>query len=310
MNTRHDTTAAGPAAGQRDDLAVAADAHDGGVAPARQGDAQDHAHATIGPSAPRAPQPLAGRLAHRCAVVTGAGGPMGLAVARRFAAEGAALMLTDISAARLGAAADALREAFPDIALASLRADVRVHHDVEAIAATIARELPPVDILVNVVGGLRGPFQRSLFEIDAGRWDETMDLNLKGTLLLTRRLAPNMLARGYGRIVNFCSISYAGEAGQADYGAAKAAVASLTRSMALELAPHINVNCVAPGLIETSVIERMDPATVERYRSGCALGRLGKADEIANVVLFLASEEASFVTGEIVHVAGGRWPSL
>jgi NAD(P)-dependent dehydrogenase (short-subunit alcohol dehydrogenase family) len=119
-----------------------------------------------------------------------------------------------------------------------------------------------------------------------------------------------MQERGYGRIVNFSSISYAGEKGQSDYAAAKAAVAALTRSLALELAPAINVNCVAPGLIETSVISRLDAEVIDGFKSACALKRLGKPEEIAQAVLFLASEEASYITGEILRVAGGRWPAL
>lgn len=251
-----------------------------------------------------------GRLAGRCALVTGAGGPMGRAIALRFAAEGASLMLTDISSARLEAAVKETLARHPEVRVASRRADVRLPEEIDAIRRTADAELPPVDILVNVVGGLRGELYQSMFSIDPPRWDETMDLNLKGTLLLSQCFAAGMLERGYGRIVNFCSIAYGGEQGQSAYGAAKAAVASLTRSMALELAPHVNVNCVAPGLIETSVLERMDPKIVDGYREACALRRLGRAEEIAHVALFLASEESSYVTGEIVRVSGGRWPSL
>jgi NAD(P)-dependent dehydrogenase (short-subunit alcohol dehydrogenase family) len=102
----------------------------------------------------------------------------------------------------------------------------------------------------------------------------------------------------------------AGEIGAADYGAAKAAVASFTRTLALELAPHVNVNCIAPGLIRTSVMQRQSAEDAERYVARTALKRIGEPREIANVCLFLASEEASYVTGEMVAVAGGIWPAL
>lgn len=160
------------------------------------------------------------------------------------------------------------------------------------------------------VGGLRGALYAPLLDMEEGRWQQTMDLNFGATLLLVKRLAPGMLERGYGRIVNFSSIAYAGERGQSDYAAAKAAVAALTRSLAMELAPSINVNCVAPGLIDTSVVSRLDAQLIEGFKNGCALKRLGKPEEIAQAVLFLASEEASYITGEILHVAGGRWPAL
>ena len=119
-----------------------------------------------------------------------------------------------------------------------------------------------------------------------------------------------MVDQGYGRIVNFASISYAGEGGQAHYGAAKAAVAAMTRALAVELAPSVTVNCVAPGLINTSVIDRMPRRAVQRFIDQTLLGRLGEAEEIANAVLFLASDEASFITGEILAVSGGVWPAL
>ena len=146
--------------------------------------------------------------------------------------------------------------------------------------------------------------------MSVAHWDDTLDLNLKGTFHLSKRIGPMMVDRGYGRIVNFASISYAGEGGQAHYGAAKAAIAAMTRAMAIELAPGVNVNCVAPGLINTSVIDRMPRRAVKRFIDQTLLGRLGEAAEIANAVLFLASDEASFITGEILVVSGGIWPAL
>lgn len=251
-----------------------------------------------------------GRLAGRCALITGAGGPMGQAIALRFASEGAALLLTDISANRLGETVERVLAAYPATRLESVRANVLSTEEVDALLGAAATSLPPIDVLINVVGGLRGALYASLLEIDDERWQQTMDLNLRATLLLTRRLVPGMRERGYGRIVNFSSISYAGEKGQSDYAAAKAAVVALTRSLAMELAPEININCVAPGLIETSVMERMETAVVDGFRNACALKRLGKPEEIAQAVLFLASEEASYITGELLRVSGGRWPAL
>ncbi|OWW18108.1 hypothetical protein AYR66_03000 [Noviherbaspirillum denitrificans] len=234
---------------------------------------------------------------------------MGQAIALRFAAEGAALLLTDISGNRLVETVERIRAAYPAAHLESFRANVLDAGEVDALLGA-ATSLPPIDVLINVVGGLRGAMYASLLEIDDERWQQTMDLNLRATLLLTRRLVPGMRERGYGRIVNFSSISYAGEKGQSDYAAAKAAVVALTRSLAMELAPEININCVAPGLIETSVMERMETAVVDSFRNACALKRLGKPEEIAQAVLFLASEEASYITGEVLRVSGGRWPSL
>lgn len=253
--------------------------------------------------------PAPGRLAGRCALITGAGGPMGKAIALRFAAEGAALLLTDISGNRLQDTLAAVGDLYPEAQVVAARANVLDREEVDRMLGTAAT-FAAVDILINVVGGLRGALYSPLLDMDEGRWQQTMDLNLGATLLLVKRLAPGMLERGYGRIVNFSSIAYAGERGQSDYAAAKAAVAALTRSLAMELAPSVNVNCVAPGLIDTSVVSRLDAQLIEGFKNGCALRRLGKPEEIAQAVLFLASEESSYITGEILHVAGGRWPAL
>jgi NAD(P)-dependent dehydrogenase (short-subunit alcohol dehydrogenase family) len=234
---------------------------------------------------------------------------MGQAIALRFAAEGAALLLTDISNNRLQETVSAVGALYPAAQLLAMRANVLVAEEVDRMLGSAAT-IPPVDILINVVGGLRGALYSPLLDMEDGRWQQTMDLNLGATLLLVKRLAPGMLERGYGRIVNFSSIAYAGEKGQSDYAAAKAAVAALTRSLAMELAPSINVNCVAPGLIDTSVVSRLDVQLVEGFKGSCVLKRLGKPEEVAQAVLFLASEEASYITGEILHVAGGRWPAL
>ena len=119
-----------------------------------------------------------------------------------------------------------------------------------------------------------------------------------------------MVERQYGKIVNISSINFAGEAGSADYGAAKAAVASITRTLAAELAPHVNVNCIAPGMINTRVVEMMGPQVVQQYCDRSLLKRLGEPVDIANAALFLASDESNYITGQILSVSGGIWPAL
>lgn len=252
------------------------------------------------------------RLRNRVALVTGVGGPMGEAVALRFAEEGADLIIADISGNRLAAAAERIRAALRNGRdLVACRADMRVRQECELVVAAGRARFPRIDILINVVGGIRS---RSLFqpvlEMPESRWDDTMTLNLKGTLHLVQLVAPEMVRNLYGRIVNFASINLAGAAGQADYGAAKAAIASFTRTLAMELAPQVNVNCVAPGLIRTGVMAIQDPADSARYVERTLLKRVGEPREVANAVLFLASEEASFITGETLAVSGGTPASL
>lgn len=252
------------------------------------------------------------RLAGKVALVTGAGGPMGKAIARQLAAEGADLVLTDISQRRLAAAADELGAALaPGRALAQLRADATQRAEAASVVALAHERFGRVDVLVNVVGGIKAPRLLTPFlELSEAQWDSTFALNLKPGFNFAQLVVPGMLERAYGKIVNVASAVFGGEAGQVDYAAAKAAVASMTRSLSLELAPHVNVNCVAPGLIRTTVVERLDPDEQRHFTAQSAMKRLGEAREVAATVCFLASDEASFLTGEIVAVAGGYHPAL
>jgi NAD(P)-dependent dehydrogenase (short-subunit alcohol dehydrogenase family) len=180
-----------------------------------------------------------------------------------------------------------------------------------AVAEAALQRFGRIDILINVVGGIRAKQLYTPFlEMSEQQWDDTFALNLKPGFHLIKRLAPGMIERSYGRIVNISSVVFAGEPGQCDYAAAKAAVASWTRSLAAEFAPHINVNCIAPGVIRTSVTERLDPEDARRLTAASLLKRFGEAREIADTACFLASDDASFVTGEIIAVSGGHHPSL
>ncbi|MDF3075045.1 MAG: fabG 20 [Alphaproteobacteria bacterium] len=252
------------------------------------------------------------RLQGRVALVTGAGGPMGRAVATRFAEEGASLVIGDISGSRLAESEASITENLKGGArLVAMRGNSIVREEARALAQNALTTFGKVDLLVNIVGGIRA---KTMFEPLVGlsetRWDETMAFNLKPNLHLSQVVVPGMLERRYGKIVNISSINFAGEIGSADYSAAKAAVASLTRTMAIELAPHINVNCIAPGIIRTSVIDRMTPDVRAHYEQKPLLKRLGEATDIANAALFLCSDESSYITGQILAVSGGIWPAL
>lgn len=252
------------------------------------------------------------RLQGKVALVTGAGGPMGRAVATRFAEEGASLVIGDISATRLGEAEAALRAVLQGKAgLAALRGNVTVQEEAQALAQLGLDRFGRVDLLVNIVGGIRAKtMYEPMLEMSTERWDETMALNLRPNLYLTQMIGPGMVERQSGSIVNVSSITFAGEPGNADYAAAKAAVASLTRTMAMELAPHIRVNCIMPGLIRTTAVDRMSPDKRAYYEDKPLLKRLGQPRDIANAALFLCSDEASYITGQILAVSGGVWPSL
>ena len=244
----------------------------------------------------------------RVALVTGAGGPMGRAVALRLLAEGVAvLVLTDISARRL----DETAQAVGDRPLLAHRADVTRADEAHALAGAALAAFGRVDLLVNLVGGIRSTTLYTPFlEMDEARFRATFDLNLMGGFHLMQALVPGMIGRQFGRVVNVASIVFGGEKGQSDYAAAKAAVASLTRSLAAEFAPHVTVNCVAPGLTNTSVTRAMPPDEAARLVAGSFIPRLAEPEETAAAIAFFLRDEARFVTGEIMAVSGGVHPHL
>ena len=242
------------------------------------------------------------RIKNKVVLVTGAAGPMGSAIAQRLAEEGADLILTDISQRRLTSETTGLGGE----RTVRVRADVRIREEAAQVVTAGVSRFGRIDVLVNVVGGIRDAvLKRPFVFMTEERFDDTFTLNLKGCFHLAQLVAPGMLERTDGKIVNIGSIIMSGEAGQADYAAAKAAVVSLTRSLAMELAPHVNVNCISPATINTSVLERTSAEERRYYLDKTLLKRLGEPRDIANAVLFLASDEASLITGENLCVSGG-----
>lgn len=247
------------------------------------------------------------RVKDKVAFISGAGGPMGAAIAQRLAEDGAKLILTDISGSRLASQTEGLG----DQDTVRVRCDVRIREQAAQVVEAGITRFGRIDILVNVVGGIRdSELKRPFMTMLESRFDDTFTLNLKGGFHLIQLIAPGMLERAYGKVINIGSISMSGEAGQTDYGAAKAAVVSMTRSLAMELAPHVNVNCISPATIQTTVLDRMPQEERQYYLDRTLLKRFGQARDIANAVLFLASDEAGYITGENLCVSGGIAPAL
>ena len=253
-----------------------------------------------------------GRVQDKVAVVTGAAKGLGEAIALRLAEEGARLMLGDIDAEALESSAAACREAGADVE--TLVGDVTEEGPAAALVQGVLDRFGQLDILVNNVGGSRNS---KIWEMPVEDWDFTVKLNLRGTFLCTRAAAPHMMERKAGKIICLSSGAREGTPwtayyqGGSAYSACKAGVHSFIRDVALELAEHnINVNAVAPGPIDTvkagASLRRMNETVEYSPNHMTPMGRLGQPREVADAVLFLASDESSYISGHTIAVAGGR----
>jgi len=248
------------------------------------------------------------RLKDRVAFVTGASRGIGRATAERFAREGAKVCLADINEDVLNATVKELQDAGLDVCGAHV--DVADRAQVEAAVDETTNRYGQLDVLVNNAGVIR---DNMLFKMSDDDWDTVMNVHLKGAFLCSQAAQKYMVKRGYGRIVNLSSTSALGNRGQANYSAAKAGLQGFTKTLSIELGKYgITCNAIAPGFIETE----MTRATAARmgvpfaqFVEGAATmipaGRTGKPEDIAAAALFFASEEAGFVSGQVLYVAGG-----
>ena len=245
---------------------------------------------------------MADRLAGRTALITGAARGIGYAISERFAAEGARLALTDINEEGVRAAAARLGpqhlSAVMDVA------DVAVSR---ACIERLIGDLGHLDVLINNAGFVR---HTTAFDCTEADWDRMVDVNLKGVFFCAQSVLPHMRERRTGNIVNMSSLAAktGGVAAAPPYGAAKAGVSALTVHLAKVMAPFgVRVNALAPGVIDTDMVRGMGSVGHVDLARQIPLGEKGRAEDVAHAALFLASDEARHITGEIVDVNGGLW---
>jgi 3-oxoacyl-[acyl-carrier protein] reductase len=241
----------------------------------------------------------------RVAVVTGGANGIGASVCSVLAAEGVKVVVADINGELAKEHASYLagqgREAF------AVQADVTDEASVKRLFETVQDKWARLDILVNNAGFTR---DMRITRMELNDWDSVVDVILKGAFLCTRAAIPFFSAQRWGRVINISSRAHLGNAGQANYSAAKAGIIGFTKAMALENGRfNVTVNAVAPGIVNTEAVLSLPhyDRIKEAAEKNTPLGRIGQPEDVAHVVAFLSSECASYVTGDVIHVTGGRY---
>ncbi len=246
-----------------------------------------------------------GKLAQKVAVITGGARGIGKQIALTFASEGADIVIGDII--EMEAAAQDIKDLGREVI--TVKTDVTHKEAVRNLIDSAIDNFNKVDILVNNAGIVR---RAPLLEMAEEEWNAVIDVNLKGVFLCTQAVAKHMVKRQYGKIINIASIAGLNAVYvSANYCVSKAGVIQLTKVCARELGPYgINVNAIAPGVVITDMTYTRTPAEAERFieerRNWAILGRIGTAQDMANLALFLASDQSSFITGQVIAADGGR----
>jgi len=233
-------------------------------------------------------------------LVTGATGGIGHALVKKFVSLNANVLATGTKTEKL----DSLKNEFPNINI--LKFDISDHSKIEEFVENVYSQLVGLDVLINNAGINKDSLSLRMKEDE---WKKVIDINLGSTFLLCRSAIKKMLKNKYGRIVNITSIvGHTGNLGQANYAASKAGIIGMTKSLAIEYAKkNITLNCVSPGFIKTNMTENILENVKAMLTSRIPMSKLGSGEDVANSVAFLSSDEASYITGETIHVNGGMY---
>lgn len=250
-----------------------------------------------------------GKLEKKVAIVTGGASGIGKQIVLSLAIEGADVVIADRMMEESEAVAKKVRNIGSEAI--AVKVDVTKKEEINTLVDATISNFGKMDILVNDAGVTRSAL---LMDMSEAQWDEVINVNLKGVFLCTQAIARHMMERKYGKIINMASVAALGSTGPglSNYASSKAGVVQFTKSCALELGPYgINVNAIAPGLIETPLLRSViKPADIEKFieekKKLSVLGRIGSPQDVANVAVFLASDESSFICGQVIATDGGR----
>jgi len=236
--------------------------------------------------------------APKVVLITGASGGIGRAIAKKFTTNGAKIALNDIAPAE-----EALKSFNQEIGAKYFLADVSKLEEVEKMIQDIQKEFGRLDILVNNAGITQ---DRTLAKMTKEEWQRVIDIDLTGVFNCTKAALPLLIAN-QGKIISVSSlVGQRGNFGQTNYAAAKAGIIGFTKALCKEVGRFgVTVNAIAPGFIETRLTENLPPEVTETVKKFTPLGRFGKPEEVASLVIFLASEEAGFITGAVINIDGG-----
>ncbi|MCM3691088.1 SDR family NAD(P)-dependent oxidoreductase [Neobacillus niacini] len=239
---------------------------------------------------------------NRVAIITGSGSGIGKGIAEKLAENRAIVIINDIDKEKAEMAANELQakgyKAYPEVA------DITSSEQINRMIANVVNKFGRIDVLVNNSGIVKNNLILKMPEED---FDEVINVNLKGAWLISKAVLKHMREKMFGRIVNISSRAWLGEVAVSNYAASKGGLVSLTRALAIEFARYgVTVNCIAPGLINTPLIQKQSEEVKKHLLNGQLTPRIGTPEDIGNTVLFFASEESSYITGQVLHVDGGK----
>jgi len=233
-------------------------------------------------------------------LVTGASGGIGREIVKKFISLDGTVVATGTNLERL----DLLKKDFPNVNV--IKFDISEHSKIEEFIDNVFTQLSGLDILINNAGT---NIDNLSLRMKDEEWNKVIDINLTSTFLLSKYAIKKMLKNKYGRIVNISSVvGHTGNVGQANYAASKSGIIGMTKSLAIEYAKkNITLNCVSPGFIQSKMTDNINESVKATLTSRIPMSRLGNAEDVANSVAFLSSDQASYVTGETIHVNGGMY---